>query len=309
MGNKKLHKAKKAKNDEFYTQFSDIEKEMVHYREQFRNKVILCNCDDPMESNFVKYFALNFSSLELKKLISTHYKEDGSAYKLEVIEDINNGGELDLKNTIKVPLKESGDFRSKECIEILKEADIVVTNPPFSLFREYIAQLVEYDKKFIIVGHQNAIGYKESFKLIKDGKLWLGHGFKGGATHFINKYYENYAVAGDKKEGMIRVSGVVWFTNMEHQKRYEKIPLHKKYDKNIYPTYDNYEAINVDKTKDIPCDYYGDMGVPITFMTKFNPNQFEIVRFRKGVDGKDLVYTRNGVKKSPYSRIIIRRRD
>jgi hypothetical protein len=175
------------------------------------------------------------------------------------------------------PLKGDGDFRSDESIELLKQADIVVTNPPFSLFREYVAQLVEYEKKFIIVGHQNAITYKEIFPLIKENKMWLGYGFKGGASHFINTHYEDYATATDRREGMIRVSGVVWFTNLEIRKRHEELILYKKYTPEEYPKYDNYEAINVDKTKDIPLDYDGVMGVPITFMDKYSPEQFEIL--------------------------------
>ena len=178
----------------------------------------------------------------------------------------------------------------------------MVTNPPFSLFREYVAQLVEHNKKFVIVGHQNAITYKEIFKLIKDNKIWLGYGFRGGAAHFINEHYENYATAGDKKEGMIRVSGVVWFTNLEIKKRQEEMILYKKYNPEEYPKYDNYDAINIDKTKDIPLDWEGAMGVPITFLDKYNPEQFEIVRFRKGDDDKDLSI--NG--KCPYFRIIIK---
>ena len=175
------------------------------------------------------------------------------------------------------PLKGDGDFRSDESIELLKQADIVVTNPPFSLFREYVAQLVEYEKKFLIVGHQNAITYKEIFPLIKENKMWLGYGFKGGASHFINTHYEDYATATDRREGMIRVSGVVWFTNLEIRKRHEELILYKKYTPEEYPKYDNYEAINVDKTKDIPLDYDGVMGVPITFMDKYSPEQFEIL--------------------------------
>jgi hypothetical protein len=174
-------------------------------------------------------------------------------------------------------LKGDGDFRSKECIDLLKQADIVVTNPPFSLFREYVAQLIEYDKKFIIVGHQNAISYKEIFKLIKENKMWLGYGFKGGAAHFINKHYEDYATAGDHKEGMIRVSGVVWFTNLDINKRHQDLILYKNYTPEEYPTYENFNAINLDKTKDIPMDYNGYMGVPITFLDKYNPDQFEII--------------------------------
>jgi len=246
--NANLHKAKQGKNDEFYTQLCDIENELKHYKEHFRGKTVLCNCDLP-HSNFIKYFEDNFQELGLKKLLHSGYDKE------------NN----------------TGDFRSAECIELLKQADIVVTNPPFSLFREYVSQLVEHDKKFLIIGNQNAITYKEIFKLIKEDKLWLGYGFSGGAGHFINHHYENYATATDKKEGMIRVSGVVWFTNLDHNKRHEDLILYKKYTPEEYPHYDNYNAINVDKTKDIPLDWKGAMGVPITFLHKYNPEQFEIL--------------------------------
>lgn len=273
----KLALAKKNKKDEFYTQLTDIEKELNHYKEHFKNKVVFCNCDDPKESNFFKYFALNFKYLQLKRLVATHYNEGGKSYKLEIIEDINKDGKINLDDAITTPLKGNGDFRSEECIKILEESDIVVTNPPFSLFREYIAQLIEYNKKFVIVGYQNAISYKEIFQLIKENKIWLGYGFKGGAGHFINKFYEDYASASDRKEGMIRVSGVHWFTNLEIKKRYEDLILYKKYNQENYPKYDNFDAINVDVTKEIPIDYAGYMGVPITFMDKYNPDQFEII--------------------------------
>ena len=273
----KLALAKKNKKDEFYTQLTDIEKELNHYKEHFKNKVVFCNCDDPKESNFFKYFALNFKYLQLKRLVATHYNEGEKSYKLEIVEDINKDGKINLDDAITTPLKGNGDFRSDECIKILEESDIVVTNPPFSLFREYIAQLIEYNKKFVIVGHQNAISYKEIFQLIKENKIWLGYGFKGGAGHFINKFYEDYANASDRKEGMIRVSGVHWFTNLEIKKRQEDIILYKKYNEENYPKYDNFDAINIDVTKEIPMDYKGYMGVPITFMDKYNPEQFEII--------------------------------
>lgn len=282
-----LKEAKTNKKDEFYTQLSDIEKELRHYKDHFKDKVVLCNCDDPFISNFFKYFALNFEKLGLKKLITTCYKnkdmnlfsknDSEQAIYLEYTGD-KNGDNVPSPEEIGIKhLQGDGDFRSKECIELLKEADIVVTNPPFSLFREYVAQLIEYGKKFVIVGHQNAISYKEIFKLIKENKLWLGYGFTGGAGHFINTQYENYATATDKKEGMIRVSGVHWFTNLDINKRHQDLLLYKKYTPEEYPTYDNYNAINVDVTKDIPMDYDGAMGVPITFMDKYNPEQFEII--------------------------------
>lgn len=279
VSNTHLRNAYKAKNDEFYTQLSDIEKELGNYKDYFKNKVVFCNCDDPEESNFWKYFALNFEYLGLKKLVSTHYQKEVPSYKLEIVRDVNKDGKINRLDTVKTKLKQNGDFRSTECVEILKEADIVVTNPPFSLFRDYVAQLFEYNKKFIIIGNQNAITYKEIFKLIKENKMWLGYGFTGGAAHFINKHYTDYASAGNHKEGMIRVSGVVWFTNLETKKRHEDLILYKTYfgNEKDYPKYDNYDAINIDKTKDIPMDYKGVMGVPITFMDKYNPEQFEIV--------------------------------
>ena len=306
--NKNLQKANKEKNDEFYTQLPDIERELKHYQDHFKGKVVFCNCDDPEESNFFRYFALNFEFLGLKKLITTHFEREKPSYKLEIEEDLNGDGKINDLDKFKTPLKQSGDFRSDECIKILEEADIVVTNPPFSLFREYVAQLIEYDKKFVIIGHQNSITYKEIFKLIKDNKIWLGYGFSGGAAHFINKYYVDYATAGDHKEGMIRVSGVTWFTNLEIKKRHEDLILYKTYNEIDYPKYDNYDAINVDKTKDIPIDYDGVMGVPITFMNKYSPEQFEIL----GLDDHRLEYPNwrgrdpdlNG--KPIYRRVIVK---
>jgi len=307
MMKERLQQAKKNKKDEFYTQLTDIEKELGHYKEHFKNKIIFCNCDDPKESNFFKYFALNFKHLGLRKLITTHYtNRRGNSYKLEIIEDINNDGRIDLNDAVKTPLQGDGDFRSDECIEILKEADIIVTNPPFSLFREYVGQLIDFEKSFIIVGHQNALSYKEIFKLIKENKLWLGYGFKGGAGHFINKYYEDYATAGNHKDGMIRVSGVNWFTNLDIKKRHEDLILYKQYTPEEYPKYDNFDAINVDKTKEIPMDYDGYMGVPITFMDKYNPEQFEIIgqMATTKVDEFNFGYPYiNGTKK--YARILI----
>lgn len=342
-GNKNLRAANKAKKDEFYTQLVDIENELWHYKEHFKGKTVLCNCDDPRVSNFFHYFSYKFEDLELKKLITTCYKSQNSdlfskndserAIWLEYNGD-KNGNHIPDPEEIGINyLKGDGDFRSKECIELLKQADIVVTNPPFSLFREYVAQLMEYNKKFIIIGHQNAIGYHEIFPLIRDNKMWLGYGFKGGAGHFIS-FYEDVATAGDHREGMIRVSGVNWFTNLEIQKRHEDLILYKSYDPSEYRKYENFDAINVDKTSDIPYDYDGYMGVPITFMDKYNPDQFEIkglgiaslglecgvqpykpehkkyrkeVQKRGAVDG-DLYFMIDGVVTVPYSRIIIRRK-
>ena len=306
--NSNLHNAKRNKKDEFYTQLSDIESELKHYKEHFRDKVVFCNCDDPYESNFFKYFVLNFNTLGLKKLITTGYstspvigqeinlfedemetpKKQPYAVIINKVDIGDNQINLaDVKSLLKIKKNTrrklygdeqypAGDFRSKECIELLKEADIVVTNPPFSLFREYVAQLIEYNKKFIVIGHQNAITYKEIFLLIKDNKIWLGFGFKGSAGYFYS-VYEDIAKAGQHKEGLIRVSGVNWFTNLDIKKRHENLILYKKYNQEEYPKYDNYNAINVDKTKNIPCDYDGVMGVPITFLDKYNPEQFEII--------------------------------
>lgn len=289
MPNKNTHlrKADSAKNDEFYTQLSDIENELRHYKKHFKNKTVFCNCDDPRVSNFFHYFAYNFEKLGLKKLITTCYKSSNAdlftkndsekAIYLEYKGD-KNGDNIPNPDEIGVKqLKSDGDFRSEECINLLKESDIVVTNPPFSLFREYVAQLINYNKKFVIIGHQNALTYKEIFKLIKNDKIWLGYGFKGGAAYFINKLYKNYAAGGLHKEGMIRVSGVTWFTNLDISKRHEDLILYKKYSPKEYQKYDNFKAINVNKTKDIPLNYKGPMGVPITFLDKYNPEQFEIM--------------------------------
>jgi len=338
--NKNLHQAKTNKKDEFYTQLPDIERELKHYKKHFKNKVVFCNCDDPRVSNFFHYFSYNFEKLGLKKLITTCYKnqdmdlfsqhDNERAIYLEYEGDKNDNRVPDPEEIGIQNLKGDGDFRSKECIELLKQADIVVTNPPFSLFREYVAQLVKYDKKFIIVGHQNAIKYKEIFPLIRDNKIWLGFGFKGGATHFITNY-EDTATAGDHMEGMIRVSGVHWFTNLDINKRHEDLILYKKYTPEEYPKYENLYAINVNKTKNIPMDYDGMMGVPITFMDKYNPDQFKIIgvgiarlgleigiepykpehkKYRKevqkrgAVDG-DLYMMVDGIVTVPYTRIII----
>ena len=309
--NQNLHKAKDAKQDEFYTQLEDISKELKHYKEHFKDKVVYCNCDDPYESNFFKYFALNFDTFRLKKLIATCYagspiantelvlfddeseenKTTRSPHKIEITEipDMNQDGAVDLvdvelllasdKNHL-TRLNGDGDFRSNECIELLKEADIVVTNPPFSLFREYVSQIIEYDKKFLIIGDQNAITYKEIFKFIKENKVWLG--FDNGGTKWF-QVPDNYEIATESRikiENGIKYfskGSIMWYTNLDHKKRHEEFMLGKKYSPEEYPKYDNYDAINVDKTSDIPYDYDGVMGVPITFIDKYNPEQFEIL--------------------------------
>ncbi len=342
--NNLLHKAGKAKKDEFYTQLVDIEKELKHYKKQFENKVVYCNCDDPFESNFFKYFASNFNALKLKRLIATSYKPSpiantqvdlfGDDKTLEPVKgrpktnankfiinevcDFDNDGAFDLrdiaeqlkanKNNEWSPMIGDGDFRSQESIDLLKEADIVVTNPPFSLFREYIVQLVENNKKFLILGNVNSITYKECFKLIKDNKMWLGASIHSGDREFQvpDDYPLNAAGTRIDSEGKkyIRVKGVRWFTNLDYDERHENLVLYKKYNPEEYPKYDNYNGINVNKTADIPVDYDGDIGVPITFLDKYNPEQFEIIKFRKGDDNKDLLI--NG--KSPYFRIIIKKK-
>jgi hypothetical protein len=286
--NTNLRNASRAKKDEFYTQLSDINNELRHYREHFKDKVVYCNCDDPRMSNFFQYFALNFEHLGLKKLITTCYKsQDWDLYSKSDSEQavyLEYNGD---KNGDRVPnpeeigihyLKGDGDFRSQECIELLKQSDIVVTNPPFSLFREYVSQLIEFDKKFIIVGSYNAITYKDIFKLIKDDKVWLGHGFKGGNAFFKTPDPENYSLGVyDQESGLVKFRNVTWYTNLDLKKRHEDLILYKNYTLEEYPKYDNYDAINVDKTKEIPMDYDGYMGVPITFLDKYNPDQFEII--------------------------------
>lgn len=292
----KLHAAKRAKKDEFYTQLPTIEKELYHYRHHFKDKIIFLNCDDPEYSNFWKYFSLNFDFFGLKRLISTHYNENEPSYKIEKYEE--NGRVL----TVTSSLNGNGDFRSDECVEILKKSDIVVTNPPFSMFREYVSQLYEYDKKFIIMGNNNAITYKEIFPLIKENKMWLGNNSNFNCEFEVGEGYRYSREENGKKFG--RVKSISWFTNLEIKKRHEELLLYREYDPKKYLKYTNCDAINVDKVCDIPKDYDGLMGVPITFLGCYNPEQFEIVKFRKGDDGKDLMLE----DKQPYFRILIRRR-
>lgn len=358
-GNRALSDAKKAKQDEFYTQLGDISNELKHYKAQLSGKTILCNCDDPFESNFFKYFALNFNALGLKKIIATSYvkspivggqlplaaiaglqPEGKEPYAIEINEvlDLNGDGATDLAdveyllknnaNTAK-PLKgngiyNAGDFRSDECVELLQQADIVITNPPFSLFREYVAQLVAHDKQFLIIGHINALHYKEIFKLIKENKVWLGQSISSGDREFIVPHYVFKEIGNWRTDEngvhYARVMGVRWFTNMDNPKRHEEIPLYKKYTPSEYPTYDNLEAIEVSKSGDIPCDYDGLIGVPDSFLDKFNPSQFELIGIPFGNLGKEIGVTKNyrgrtdiaiskdGKSRCPYSRIIIRRK-
>ena len=368
-----MDKAKSNKSDEFYTQMSDIEKELRNYKEYFENKVVFCNCDDPYESNFFKYFALNFKQLKLKKLISTCYegspivteqlslldvkgliinkKYPNQPYKIEITEitDENHDGATDLsdveyliknkKNTLTL-LKGNGDFRSEECINILKESDIVVTNPPFSLFREYVDQLEKYEKQFIIMGNTNALTYKEIFKLFKADKIRTGYtNFNVGMYFFVPDSYEKFHKIVDGKK-MVRVATSCWFTNLPVKKHNERLIMYKHYDSEYYPTYVNYDAINVDSYKEIPDDYFKSMGVPVTFLDKYNPDQFKIealgivgsCEFKNGnstgkytVNAKGTLYRKFNPKvdKTPtfkdcetgelyssiYARVIIRRKD
>lgn len=365
--NSNLHQAKKKKNDEFYTQLSDIEKELNHYEEYFKDKVVFCNCDDPYESKFFEFFALNFKRLGLKKLITMWYmtsdiawkqlplfeipvykksvkvkgQEDNKAYKIEISElqwsdktkPFNAGV---VKELIKegneyieiTPLTwdeeyRPGDFRSKESIDALKEVDIVVTNPPFSLFREYVAQLIEYDKKFLILWNMNAITYKEIFPLIKDNKLWIGYGFNLSMVY--KTIYRNTLEANrqfvkqkglDPDDWYLKVPGICRYTNFPHKKRYEKMDFYKKYTPEEFPHYDNYDAINIDKVAEIPWDYEGVMGVPITFLDKYNPDQFEIIDINphffvmvsQGLPKLKQLSLKSVGKKDPYARILIRRK-
>lgn len=309
-----LQSAISNKKDEFYTQLSDIENELRHYRPHFKGQTVLCNCDDPRISNFFKYFALNFEVLGLKRLIATCYKNnEPDLFSMNTCEQAvyiiydgdKNGNHIPDPSEMEVlPLNGDGDFRSSECIELLKQADIVCTNPPFSLFREYVAQLIKYDKKFLIIGNQNAIHYREIFPLIKNNQVWLGYGFHRNCAHFISRYADT-AVDTDHREGMIRVSGVTWFTNLEISKRHEELILYKTYTPEEYPRYDNYDAINVDNTNSIPADYKGLMGVPITFIYKYCPEQFEIIGTSTDSMPKGAPYLAG---KRIYERIIIKKK-
>jgi len=364
-GNRDLNQAARAKKDEFYTQLTDIEKELRHYKDFFKGKTVFCNCDDPYESNFFKYFAMSFNHLGLKKLMATCYQtspivytqlnlfgEDQviteaprKPYKVEITEvsDENGDGRVDLadveslmqnkKNTLTL-LEGDGDFRSEECIELLKQADVVVTNPPFSLFREYVAQLMAYQKKFLIIGNVNAVTYKEIFPLIMQNKLWLGASIHSGDREFrVPDSYPLRAAGYRVDENgakYIRVKGVRWFTNLDYEQRHEDLILFRNYTPEAYPKYDNYDAIEVSKTADIPCDYDGAMGVPITFLDKYCPDQFEIIGMAKRGAGdpalKSHVYTKDeypnysdlnatptlwvdGRLKNTYPRILIRKKE
>lgn len=306
--NGSLHAARAVKNDEFYTQISDIEKELLHYKDHLKGKVVFCNCDDPEQSNFWLHFKLKFEEYGLAKLIATHYAKGETSYKLE----FDGGG----RPWVRTPLQGDGDFRSEECVEILKSADIVITNPPFSLFREYVAQLVEHNKKFLVIGSQNAITYKEIFKLIRNNQLWLG---VKKPTKF------------GQPDGTVKVFGNIgWFTNLSHNRRNEKLTLYSRYaaSEHLYPKYDNYDAIEVSRVNEIPLDFEDAMGVPITFLEKYNPEQFEIVGLANDkrvidnafVQGAEtyldeqhkrfvgMVLSENGKLRATYARIVIKKK-
>ena len=304
--NSNLRTAKGVKNDEFYTRYEDIEAEVMKYRKQFRDKIVYLPCDDPAEkkSEFWSFFVNNFDSFGLKKLIATHYNEEGKAYKIWIDSDTTNDGFIDDADAMQEDLKGNGDFRSPECLEIMKECDIVCTNPPFSLFREFVDAIMTADKSFLIIGNQNAFTYKEIFKLIRDNKIWTGY-------NMVKKF--------NQPDGSIKTFGnVCWFTNLDTIKRNEELVLTKNYDINIYPNYENYKAIEVDKIANIPSDYFEVMGVPITFLDKYNPNQFEILGHTSSSDISDAVeelrtdskHRNRGLinGKEKYDRVLIRRK-
>lgn len=338
--NKSLHAAKKTKKDEFYTRREDIENELTHYADHFRDKVVYCNCDDPVTSEFWQFFMRNFRPWGLKKLIATHYEPDEKnyAYMLEISEDTNGDGVVDWRDeptVTQIPC--NGDFRSAACIELLKQADIVVTNPPFSLVRDYIQQLIEYDKKFVIVGPLSVITYKETFPLIRDNKMWVGYGFSGGNAYFrIPEYCADDYSSGvyDAETGLVHFRNCTWFTNLDITKRHVPLDLRGNYYKgneNAYPHYENFDGIDVSKLSNIPSDYYGFMGVPQTYASEHCPEQFEIVGVGSGYLGQsigiggiakehktmmrghsaagDLYYLKDGKPKVPYARLIIRRKE
>lgn len=340
--NKNLHRARTAKTDEFYTQLVDIEKELKHYKDQFHGKIVYCNCDDPFESNFFKYFAANFKKFGLKKLIATSFsgspitgkqlsllemeglrnekKKEPLKIEINEVPDTDKDGTIDIddvrqllkrdKNTV-TPLKDGGDFRSDECIKLLKQADIVVTNPPFSLFREYVAQLMQYGKKFLILGDQNAITYKDIFGYVKQNKLWLGYN-NGGTKWF--QVPMDYDIPTESRKKIVNgvkyfsMGRILWFTNLDTTKRHESIDLYKKYKPEEFPKYDNYDIINLDKVSDIPMSYNGVMGVPITFVDKYNPKQFDILGIANSARwiGYKCFTLIQG--KKIYNRILIKRK-
>lgn len=311
--NENLGKAKKAKNDEFYTRLEDIEAEVSKYKKYFKNKVVYLNCDDKESSMFWKYFELNFDAFQLKKLIATYYSETEPvyAYKLELSNDLNHDGFVDERDVVKTPLQGNGDFRSQECVDILKESDIVCTNPPFSLFREYVAQLIEYNKQFLIISPENAFTYKEVFPLIKNNKIWVG--YTKPKNFYVPEDFENKATTYDKEGKKIAKFGnICWFTNLPTKKRTEPIILTATYKegpnhRENYPKYDNYDCIEVSKCKNIPSDYMDVMGVPITFLENYCPEQFEIMGLDDHrVEWKGKAPSIDGKQK--YRRVIIKRK-
>jgi len=344
MAKRTLDSAKNGKKDEFYTQLSDIEKEIRHYKDQLKDKVIFCNCDDPEESNFFKFFVLQFEFLGIKKLISTHFKESQPSYKLEVtkqnLDKVRLFDQIDIDENAKILLEQNGDFRSGECVELLKESDIIITNPPFSLFREYVAQLMKYKKKFLIIGNQNAITYKEVFELIRKNKIWLGYHNNQSfvyKTPYPNKLESNRKFVIQKgynpDEGYVKVPAINWYTNLDISKRNDELTLYKVYSEAEFPMYDNYDAINVDKVVEIPTNYLGKIGVPITYLDKYNPKQFEIVGLSRYIETQGMsqkfvdkyyktgqtgsiseghpdlcYYDSTGKPVVPYMRIIIRKK-
>ncbi len=315
VSNGTLHKAKSSKSDEFYTLIEDIERELIYYNNCFFGKTVYCNCDNPKESNFFKYFFKNFRTLGLKKLIASYYVPNGKNLFDE--HESEHGGYIECTlNDIDAEITDlpcklfngDGDFRSQECISLLKQADIVVTNPPFSLFREHVSQIVRYNKEFLIIGNINAITYQEVFNLIQTNQAWLGVHLGRGISGFkVPDHYEMYGTEtyiSSNGDRIIASNNCLWLTNLDIHIRHDVLKLTKVYSGNedLYPKFDNYNGINVNRTQDIPMDYEGAIGVPITFLHKYNPSQFEIIQFRKGKDGKDLSV--NG--KCPYFRILIK---
>ena len=318
--NSNLHKAKKQKNDEFYTQLTDVERELKHYRKHFKDKVVYCNCDDPRISSFFHFFSYQFEGLGLKRLIAACYKslerdlfsrhDSEQAIYLEYDGDRKGTKVPDVEDIGIKYFTYDGDFRNTECIDLLKQVDIVVTNPPFSLFREYVTQLIEHDKKFLIIGDQNAITYKEIFKYMKENKLWLG--IDNGGTKWFQVPMD-YEIATETRikiedgKKYFSKGSIMWFTNLDHSKRHEEIILYKKYAPEEYPKFDNYDAINVNKVAEIPVDYAGAMGVPITFMDKYNPDQFEIMGIDRYIEDNPNYGHRFSINgKEIYARIIIK---
>lgn len=310
MKNSNLHAAKTAKNDEFYTCYTDIQKELCNYpKSAFEGKVVYCNCDDARESQFFRYFSNNFELLGLKRLITTSFNPEGKGSVLVYDGDKNGNKQVDHNEIIIKQLEGNGDFRSEECIGFLKQADIVVTNPPFSLFREYVKQLMDFGKKFIIIGNMNAITYKEIFPYIKDNKMWWGCSLNGTKCSFVvPKDYEGKNVYEENGVRYGKVNNAIWFTNVEHSRRNKPLDLVLTYTPDYYPKYDNYFAIEVSKVSEIPCDYDGVMGVPITFLDKYCPSQFEIVGIDRYVEDNPHYGHRFTINsKEVYARILIKR--